>query len=125
MEISKHDWKLFMEKIGQWQESYMDKLTTVIAKKKGIKDTISCKTETKLVEKLSNAYDELDVLYEKLIADKEKAESMTDSLAEAKFYQATIIEDMNAIRAIADEVEKLLPADELPYPSYADMLFYV
>ena len=50
---------------------------------------------------------------------------MTDSLAEAKFYQATIIEDMNAIRAIADEVEKLLPADELPYPSYADMLFYV
>ena len=105
--------------------SYMDKLTTVIAKKKGIKDTISCKTETKLVEKLSNAYDELDVLYEKLIADKEKAESMTDSLAEAKFYQATIIEDMNAIRAIADEVEKLLPADELPYPSYADMLFYV
>ena len=21
------DWKLFMEKIGQWQESYMDKLT--------------------------------------------------------------------------------------------------
>ena len=105
--------------------SYMDKLTTVIAKKKGIKDTISCKTETKLVEKLSNAYDELDVLYEKLIADKEKAESMTDSLAEAKFYQATIIEDMHAIRAIADEVEKLLPADELPYPSYADMLFYV
>ena len=105
--------------------SYMDKLTTVIAKKKGIKDTISCKTETKLVEKLSNAYDELDVLYEKLIADKEKAESMTDSLAEAKFYQATIIEDMNAIRSIADEVEKLLPADELPYPSYADMLFYV
>ena len=27
MEISKKDWKLFREKIGQWQESYMDKLT--------------------------------------------------------------------------------------------------
>ena len=27
MEISKQDWKLFMEKIGQWLESYMDKLT--------------------------------------------------------------------------------------------------
>lgn len=27
METSKRDWKLFMEKIGRWQESYMDKLT--------------------------------------------------------------------------------------------------
>ena len=27
MEISKQDWKLFREKIGQWQEFYMDKLT--------------------------------------------------------------------------------------------------
>lgn len=26
MEISKQDWKLFREKIGDWQESYMEKL---------------------------------------------------------------------------------------------------
>lgn len=26
MEVSKHDWKLFREKIGAWQESYMEKL---------------------------------------------------------------------------------------------------
>lgn len=26
MEISKHDWKLYREKIAQWQENYMDRL---------------------------------------------------------------------------------------------------
>lgn len=26
MEISKKDWTLFKEKIGEWQEAYMDKL---------------------------------------------------------------------------------------------------
>lgn len=26
MEVSKNDWKLFREKIGAWQENYMDKL---------------------------------------------------------------------------------------------------
>ena len=26
MEVSKRDWKLFMEKIGDWQEDYMDRL---------------------------------------------------------------------------------------------------
>lgn len=26
MEISKSDWKLYREKIGSWQESYMEKL---------------------------------------------------------------------------------------------------
>ena len=26
MEISKADWKLFQEKLGDWQERYMDKL---------------------------------------------------------------------------------------------------
>jgi len=26
MEVSKQDWKLFQEKIGKWQEAYMEKL---------------------------------------------------------------------------------------------------
>lgn len=26
MEVSKRDWKLFREKIGQWQEDYMERL---------------------------------------------------------------------------------------------------
>ena len=26
MEVSKQDWKMFQEKIGKWQESYMEKL---------------------------------------------------------------------------------------------------
>ena len=50
---------------------------------------------------------------------------MDDALELAKFYHETIIEDMEAIRKVADAAELLMPSDALPYPSYSDMLFYV
>ena len=50
---------------------------------------------------------------------------MSDELAAAKFYQATILEDMSKLRALADAAEEMIPDGVLPYPSYADILFYV
>ena len=64
-------------------------------------------------------------LNEKLAGDTAVAEGMTDSLELAKFYQATILSDMEELRKVADEAEQLLPKDMMPYPTYADMLFYV
>jgi glutamine synthetase len=32
---------------------------------------------------------------------------------------------MEALRAVADEAEALIPEDILPYPTYEKMLFYV
>lgn len=29
MEVSKQDWKLFQNRIGEWQESYIEKLNNV------------------------------------------------------------------------------------------------
>ncbi len=103
---------------------YIDSLTDVVTKKQSI-GGITSKTETKLIENLSKAYDELFELNEKLVADRTEAENMTDSLSMAKFYQATILSDMDAIRAVADEAEQYIPKEMMPYPSYSDMLFYV
>ncbi|MDO5127412.1 MAG: glutamine synthetase III [Eubacteriales bacterium] len=105
--------------------NYLDSVMTVVGKKKQIAENISCKSELKLIEKLSAWYEQLDELNEKLIEDRIKAEAMTDSLALAKFYQETILTDMAEIRTIADAAEEVIPAEMMPYPSYADMLFYV
>ena len=41
------------------------------------------------------------------------------------FYHDTILADMAAIRETADLAETYIPKDLMPYPDYADLLFYV
>ena len=103
----------------------LDKALTVAAKKKKVCESISCKTETAIIEKLSASYDAIYDAVQALAEDTEKVESMSDELAAAKFYQATILEDMSKLRALADAAEEMIPDGVLPYPSYADILFYV
>ncbi len=103
----------------------LDKALTVAAKKKKVCESISCKTETAIIEKLSASYDAIYDAVQVLAEDTEKVESMSDELTAAKFYQATILEDMSKLRALADAAEEMIPDGVLPYPSYADILFYV
>ena len=104
---------------------YLETVVDMVSKKRKISDTITCKSELKLIDKLTGWYESLDELNEKLVADRVEAEKMTDSLAAAKFYQETILADMQAIREVADKAEEIIPSDLMPYPTYADMLFYV
>ncbi len=103
----------------------MDDILTVASKKKDFDLTLSVKTEKALLVKLSAAYDAIYDAVEKLEKDTKHAEEMEDELALAKFYQETILADMNEVRGYADEAEGLIPKENLPYPDYADMLFYV
>ena len=105
--------------------TYLNQIMDTVAKKQAVAPSISCKTELKLIEKLSNWYESLDELNEKLIADRKTAEAMTDSLEAAKFYQSVILKDMEDIRAVADAAEEVIPKELMPYPTYADILFYV
>lgn len=103
----------------------VDKTVTIAAKKKQLCESISCKTEKAMIDKLSTLSDSIFDALEKLKADTKCAEDMGETLEAAKFYQATVLEDMGQLRAVADEAEELIPSGVLPYPSYADMLFYV
>ncbi len=105
--------------------TYLDSLITLADKKQKLPTAITCKTELKLIEKLTAWYDDLYEMNEKLIEDRIKAEAMEDSLEAAKFYQSVILADMENIRAVADAAEAVIPEDVLPYPNYAKMLFYV
>ena len=103
----------------------IEKTVALAAKKQKVSQELPVTSEIKLAKKLSGFYDTIYDAEEKLEADTEKAEGITDELEQAKFYQSVILDDMAQIRTVADEAETLIPKDILPYPTYADMLFYV
>ena len=101
---------------------YSTKLALAIQTKSQLTD-IPCTGERNLLSTLSNAYDDLYALEEKLESSTLVAESMDDTLEAAEYYCNVVIPDMNAIRLIADSVEEYLPDDVLPYPNYEQLLF--
>ena len=101
---------------------YTTKLALAIQTKSQLTD-IPCTGERNLLSTLSNAYDDLYALEEKLEAQTLAAESMDDILETAKYYCNLVIPYMNEIRLIADSVEEYLPDDILPYPNYEQLLF--
>lgn len=101
---------------------YTTKLALAIQTKSQLKD-IPCTGERNLLSTLSNAYDDLYSLEEKLESQTLAAESMDDILETAKYYCNLVIPYMNEIRLIADSVEEYLPDDILPYPNYEQLLF--
>ncbi|MCR5329976.1 MAG: glutamine synthetase III [Lachnospiraceae bacterium] len=103
----------------------IEKTVTLAAKKQKVSSELPVGSEIKLAKKLSGYYDCISEGEEKFAADIKKAEEITDELEQAKFYQSVILTDMAQIRAVADEAEPFIPKDILPYPTYADMLFYI
>ena len=103
----------------------VDKQVASANAKKQLCDSISTKTEKAIIEKLTGLGDAIYEATQKLIADTDAAEKMEDSLEAARFYQQTILSDMSKVREAADEAETMIPAGILPYPTYADILFYV
>ena len=102
--------------------SYTEKLAKGIQIKKQAA-ALPCTNEHKLLTTLSEAYEKLYELEEQLEADTLTAETISDMLESAKYYCGTILPDMDAIRAIADEAEEYLPDSVLPYPNYEQLLF--
>lgn len=103
---------------------YSDSVAQSIQLKKSIGD-FACTSQTKLLKTLTESYEAIYALEEKLEADTVKAEGIEDALLSAKFYQSTILSDMEEIRALADKTEEYLPASFLPYPNYKELLFSI
>ena len=106
-------------------EGYMNELADTIIKKKQALPGVSCKAEEASLDKISKAYDSIYELTEKLSRDTAEAEAIEDSQKQADYYKDTVINDMNAVREVADATEEIIPEDALPYPNYGKILFYV
>ena len=99
---------------------YTRSLCESISSKKSL--GITCRAETSLAQRLSDATDGLYDGIEKLKAD------LTDIPADpcqcAQYYHNTITADMQTVREKADLLEQLTDKSYWPYPTYSDLLFY-
>jgi glutamine synthetase len=77
---------------------------------------------TAILEEIQGLMDELQEATAVLVA--QNAELGGDEVAEkAEHMRANIIPAMGAVRSVADRLEKVLPDDLWPLPTYRDMLF--
>lgn len=86
---------------------------------------ISCKTETRIISKLSNLADDIYDSTDELSGLLNELKVMSDCEKSAFFCKEQLIPAMTKLRKAADEAEVLLSKDYLPYPTYSDLLFSV
>ncbi len=102
---------------------YKDKLANAIIKLNKIDNTYSNVEQNLLknfVEILDNIYADLLEL-ERVHSQALKANT---NRRKAILFRDQVVAQMEKIRVNVDNAEKLLPKDALPFPNYADMLFY-
>ena len=105
--------------------AYMEQIAQTASLKKSVVPDISVSSEAGLLKKLTSLEDAMTADLETLKTDTEKAESCEDLLEKARFYQKTVLSDMEKLRESADAAELLIPEFILPYPTYGALLFSV
>ncbi|MEE8825728.1 MAG: glutamine synthetase III [Eubacteriales bacterium] len=103
--------------------AYTKDLTAEASQKKALMPSSACTLEESTLTKLDTAASAMMTALDKLAADTDAAETKDDLLEKANDYHASVLADMDALRAIVDGAEKLIPDQYLPYPTYGAMLF--
>ena len=103
--------------------AYQKDVAEVISAKDAYK--ASAKYEKAMLAKLSEQTDALFEATEELDKHLAAAEKMTDYSEISYYCKDVLIPDMAKARAIADDLETVVPAGKWPYPSYGDLLFSV
>ena len=102
---------------------YIAELCSVIASKQTISSKISCGADITLAEKLSTMNEAMANAMKKLETDLSEMPAAIGPASQKMAH--VIVPDMEAVRALADSMEKLTSSDYWPYPSYTDMLYSI
>ena len=105
--------------------SYMSEVANTAASKLAVSETISVRSETKTLTRLSTDADAMSDAIDALQAAVDTAEAMTDESAKAVSFHDDVLPKMDALRAAADDAETICGEDYWPLPSYSKMLYYV
>ncbi|MBQ0039103.1 MAG: glutamine synthetase III [Treponema sp.] len=104
---------------------YINDVSKTVMNLKSVVPGAKAQAETKLLSRLDQLADQLDVEAEKLYSIHEEARSINDYTASARFYADNVVPQMAATRKVYDELEPLLGEDYKPFPSYEDLMFRV
>ena len=102
---------------------YIAELCSVIASKQTVSSKIRCEADIALAEKLSTMNEAMMDAMKKLETDLSEMPAAIGPASQKMAH--VIVPDMEAVRALADSMEKLTSSDYWPYPSYTDMLYSI
>ena len=105
--------------------AYMSEVANTAASKLAVSESISVRSETKTLTRLSTDADAMSDAIDALQAAVDTAEAMTDESAKAVSFHDDVLPKMDALRAAADDAETICGEDYWPLPSYSKMLYYV
>ncbi len=102
---------------------YIAELCSVIAAKRAVSESLPCGADERLAEKLSGMNDAFMAAVEKLESDLGEIPEGEGPASQKMAH--VVVPDMEAVRRIADGMEKLCSADYWPFPTYTDLLYSV
>ena len=105
--------------------AYMSEVANTAASKLAVSESISVRSETKTLEKLSMDADTMSDAIDALQDAVDAAKALPTEALKADAFRDNVIPLMNTLRAAADDAETLCGEDYWPLPSYSKMLYYV
>ena len=105
--------------------AYMSEVANTAASKLAVSESISVRSETKTLEKLSADADTMSDAIDALQDAVDAAKALPTEALKADAFRDNVIPLMNTLRAAADDAETLCGEDYWPLPSYSKMLYYV
>ena len=105
--------------------AYMSEVANTAASKLAVSESLSVRSETKALSRLSADADAMSDAVDELQAAVDAAKALSDESAKAVAFHDDVLPKMDALRAAADDAETICGEDYWPLPSYSKMLYYV
>ena len=105
--------------------AYMSEVANTAASKLAVSESLSVRSETKALTRLSADADAMSDAVDELQAAVDAAKALSDESAKAVAFHDDVLPKMDALRAAADDAESICGEDYWPLPSYSKMLYYV
>lgn len=105
--------------------AYMSEVANTAASKLAVSESLSVRSETKALTRLSADADAMSDAVDELQAAVDAAKVLSDESAKAVAFHDDVLPKMDALRAAADDAETICGKDYWPLPSYSKMLYYV
>ena len=105
--------------------AYMSEVANTAASKLAVSESLSVRSETKALTRLSADADAMSDAVDELQAAVDAAKALSDESAKAVAFHDDVLPKMDALRAAADDAETICGEDCWPLPSYSKMLYYV
>ena len=105
--------------------AYMSEVANTAASKLAVSESISVRSETKTLNRLSADADAMSDAIDTLQDAVDAAKALPSESEKAVASHDNVLPAMDALRAAADDAETLCGEDYWPLPSYSKMLYYV